>query len=128
MTSLSPPSDLFLDSTYGPSGATFFRALHVPHLQISRAHIATGSHLLASQWGFPVTVWPIGHFKYVSRVTGLIYDDTDMESPQRADLARGPLQQRNLRTALIAGDEVLFQCRAFYILPEYLLPYVLAQL
>lgn len=123
----SPRSDLTDDATYGTTGATFFRHLDVIMTEqadknslVPRpcfSHIGTGSSANAAEWGFPLTVWPCGSIKCAVRKNGgPIYAQGDTLTS--AALSRGPLVYAGLRDALRRGDEVMFQCHSFYILPS----------
>lgn len=137
LTLSSPQSDLTDDPTYGKEGAAFFRRLDVLMSEQSRAtdfvprpnfsHIGTGSRTTAAEWGIPLTVWPCGLLRYAVREHGgLIYASGDSIASARNQ--RGSLIYTGLRDALQRGDEVMFQCHSFYILPLQLLPSVVTML
>lgn len=137
LTMSSPQSDLIDDQTYGKEGAAFFCALDTLMLEqfwktdfVPRprsSHIGTGSKATAAEWGVPLTIWPCGAIRYAVRECGgLIYANGD--SVASAQIHRGSLVYTGLRDALQHGDEVMFQCHSFYILPSQLLSHVVAML
>lgn len=137
LTLSSPKSDLVDHHTYGKEGAAFFRALDTLMLEqfcktdfVPRprsSHVGTGSRATAAEWGVPLTIWPCGAIRYAVREHGgLIYANGD--SVASAQVHRGSLVYTGLRDALQHGDEVMFQCHSFYILPSHLLSHVVAML
>lgn len=133
----SPPSDLLLEETYGKDGVSFFEYLeehitniHDPSQRVlpSKAHIATGSRSVASEWGTPTTIWPVGSFKYTYwQSRALIYKQGEGVSDtfsKGGTLVNG----LRLREALQDGKEIMFQASAFFQLREDVARRILPQL
>ncbi|CAN8072793.1 unnamed protein product [Agarophyton chilense] len=123
----APVPDLLDERTYGEQGVVFFQHLEqymkssmLPHHQVlpSRSHIATGSRSVASKWGTPVTVWPIGEFKYTFwEAIPLIYTARESVS-QTFSKGKQLIIGKCLREAIMAGKEVMFDAPAFFELRE----------
>lgn len=121
---VNPPPDLLDINTYPVSGVSYFRALKQCEdelqFRISAAHIGTGSKVSATQWGEPVSVWPIDAADVAKPFNfffwehhRLIWDeerDSSWESGEEILRGNGPVVRRvRLADALATEKEVIFE-------------------
>lgn len=112
---ISPPYDLLDEDTYGTNGAEFFRIIEKAGIAAatpSKSHIAVGNRLIASHWGPPVTVWPVGPFSYTyDENRKLIYEDECFENGHMGK--EQLINNIGLRDAIRKGKEIMFSSPSY---------------
>lgn len=131
VTYIKPQSDLLDKATYGAQGAKFFKELEEANLARAvhpqQAHIATANKNVAALWGVPVSIWPVGEFRFCFwEKRKLIYDNDD--SLQMSLRKTGRLiEQQDLQLALENGKEVMFEADGFLEIRQDMLKQVMSQ-